>query len=99
MFRQEIRRLECLDIDVARKGTSHQAQECFVTITMIVEELSPVGREVVDRLAGVLQAQGYDDVRVELAVYWYSVVDDFPDEYMRGLEKLMVGGLTQFLGH
>ncbi|MCJ1382854.1 hypothetical protein MMC17_005967 [Xylographa soralifera] len=99
IFRREIRRIEWLDIDVTRKGTSKKAEECFVTVTIMVEELSPRDREVVDRLAGVLQAQGYNDVRVEVAVYWCSVVDAFPDEYMRGLEKLMVGGLTNFLGH
>ena len=99
IFRNELRRIEWLDIDVAQKGTSQIAQECIVTITIIVEELSLKGREVVDRLACVLQAQGYENVRVELGVYWCSVVDEFPDEYMRELEKLMVGGLTKFLGH
>ncbi|MCJ1437627.1 hypothetical protein MMC27_007014 [Xylographa pallens] len=99
IFRRELRRIEWLDIDVAQKGTSKKAQECLVTITIMVEELNSKGREVVDRLAGVLQAQGHENVRVELAVYWCSVVDEFPDEYMRELEKLMVDGLTEFLGH
>ncbi|MCJ1402647.1 hypothetical protein MMC11_005867 [Xylographa trunciseda] len=99
IFRRELGRIEWPDIDVARKGTSKEAQECLITVTIIVEELSAKGRGVVDVLAGVLCAQGYDDVRVELAVYWCSVVDTFPDEYMRGLEQVLAGGLTAFLGH
>ncbi|MCJ1296015.1 hypothetical protein MMC34_007580 [Xylographa carneopallida] len=98
LFRKELARTAWLNIDVARKGTSRDAEECRVTVTLMVEALGPTDREVVDRLAGVLRAQGRGDVRVEVGLYWYSVVDAFPGEYMRGLERLMVGGLTRFLG-
>ncbi|MCJ1395345.1 hypothetical protein MMC18_008229 [Xylographa bjoerkii] len=97
IFRREISRIEWLDIDVARRGISDKPQECFITITIMVEELSPNGGEMVIRLAGVLHSQGYSDVRVELAVYWCSVADEFRDEYMRGLEELLVGSLTESL--
>ncbi|MCJ1287552.1 hypothetical protein MMC26_006904 [Xylographa opegraphella] len=97
LFRREIGRLEWLDIDVARKGTSWDAWECLVTITIMVEELSPQSREVVDRLTGVLRAQGYGNVRVEVGLYWYSVMDEFPAEHLWGLEELMICGMMAFL--